>query len=254
MRSIAEHFASLQQQQKQLFVPYIMAGDGGIHQLNNQLDFLEECGASAIEVGIPFSDPVADGETIQKAGRRSLAAGTTISSVFKQLKQRRDTRNVPILLMLYVNIIYVYGVESFAKKCSETGVQAIIVPDLPLEEEPLLTRSLNTHGIHLIRLIPITATKERIQQLTTGAKGFIYAIADTGTTGARAEQHKHLHTFLQTVKEVSSIPVLAGFGISTREQVQALRPYCDGVIVGSTIVNHLHHGEKEKVRELMQDM
>src|SRR5699024_674526 len=252
MKHIDEHFANIQQQQKQLFVPYIMAGDGGIDKLNDQLDLLEACGASAIEVGIPFSDPVADGETIQKAGMRSLAAGTSISNVFEQLNKRKNTRNVPILLMLYVNIIYVYGVENFAKKCAETGVGAIIVPDVPLEEEPLLTTSLKTHGIHLIRLIPITATKERIQQLTTGAKGFIYAISDTGTTGARSKQHEHLHSFLQTVNKYSSIPVLVGFGISTKEHVQALRPYCDGVIVGSAIVDHLYHGHVEKIKELME--
>lgn len=254
MKHLNEHFSNLQQLQKQLFVPYIMAGDGGIEQLNDQIDFLETCGASAIEIGIPFSDPVADGKTIQEAGMRSLANGTTISSVFEQLEKRPIPSNVPLLFMLYANIIYVYGVEDFAKKCAETGVSAIIVPDVPLEEESILSAALNTYDIQLIRLIPITATNERIQQLTAGAEGFIYAISDTGTTGVRAKQHDNLHTFLQTVKKSTSIPVLAGFGISTKEQVQSLRSYCDGVIVGSAIVEHLHHGEKEKIKELMSDI
>lgn len=252
MKTIQTHFEQKIHNGEQLFVPYIMAGDGGIEQLENQLLFLEQCGASAIEVGIPFSDPVADGPTIQAAGIRSLEAGTTLQSVFKQLEKSKDKRSVPVILMAYINVIYVYGIEAFAASCVQSGVQGVIIADVPLEEEAFITPALKQQSIEWIRLVALTSTPERIKQLTHQAEGFMYAVSDTGTTGVRMEQRKDLVPFLRRVKEASPVPVLVGFGISTPEQVKALRLDSDGVIVGSAIVNLLHNNEHEEIQTLIQ--
>ncbi len=252
MKSIQHCFEEKINQNKQLFVPYIMAGDGGMDRLEEDLLFLERCGASAIEVGIPFSDPVADGPTIQAAGIRSLEAGTTLDQVFTQLKKSKHKRKIPIILMIYVNVVYVYGIEAFVQSCKESGVQGVIIPDVPFEEEDLVTPALKQGGVEWIRLVALTSSKERINQLTKEAEGFIYAVSDTGTTGVRTEQHKDLYPFLQSVQAASSVPVLVGFGISTGDHVRALRPYCDGVIVGSAIVEWLHEKKYEDIQSLIQ--
>src|SRR5699024_1544888 len=124
---------------KNLFIPYIMAGDGGLDQLAQQIEFLESCGVAAIELGIPFSDPVADGPTVQAAGERSLANGTTLTKILTILKETKEKRSVPIILMTYLNPVYKYGIEDFAKDCQASGVAGAIIPDLPLEEEKLIT-------------------------------------------------------------------------------------------------------------------
>lgn len=252
MKSIQHCFEEKINQNKQLFVPYIMAGDGGMDRLEEDLFFLERCGASAIEVGIPFSDPVADGPTIQAAGIRSLEAGTTLDQVFTQLKKSKHHRKIPIILMVYVNVVYVYGIEAFVQSCKESGVQGVIIPDVPFEEEELVTPALKQGNIEWIRLVTLTSSKERIQQLTQGAEGFIYAVSDTGTTGVRAEQRNDLYPFLQSVQAASPVPVLVGFGISTGDHVRALRPYCDGVIVGSAIVDWLHEEKYADIQSLIQ--
>lgn len=252
MNTIQNVFQEKINNHEQLFVPYIMAGDGGIDHLGDQLLFLEQCGASAIEVGIPFSDPIADGPTIQAAGIRSLAAGTTLQQVFEQLEKGVNDRSTPILLMVYINVVFVYGIEEFAKKCKQAGVQGVIIPDVPLEEENIITPALKKYGVDWIRLVALTSSSDRIQQLANKAEGFMYAVSDTGTTGVRTEQRTDLLPFLRRVKELSPVPVLVGFGISTSKQVKALRPYCDGVIVGSAIVDLLHNNEREKIQTLFK--
>lgn len=229
-----------------------MAGDGGVDQLEEQMLFLEECGASAIEVGIPFSDPMADGPTVQAAGIRSLRAGTTLQRIFDQLIASKERRNVPAIIMAYMNVIYAYGIEAFAEACVTSGVQGVIIPDVPLEEESIITPTLKRAGIEWIRLVALTSSPERIKELTWDAEGFMYAVAETGTTGARTEQREDLYPFLKKVTKNSPVPVLVGFGISSPEQVHALRPHCDGVIVGSKIVDLLHEGSHADVRTLIE--
>lgn len=238
--------------QQNLFVPYIMAGDGGLDVLEERISFLQDCGVAAIELGIPFSDPVADGPTIQAAGQRALDNGTTLASVLETLAQFKETRTIPIILMTYVNPIYVYGVEKFAADCQKAGVAGVIIPDVPLEEETLVANALDNHSIAFIRLAALTSTKERIEELAKRSEGFLYAVAVAGTTGARATHENDVMTYLQKLKNSSQVPVLAGFGVSTSEQAQELSSHCDGVIVGSKIVDLLHKGKNDEIRSLIK--
>ncbi|MCT2538191.1 tryptophan synthase subunit alpha [Aquibacillus koreensis] len=234
------------------FVPYIMAGDGGLDRLDEDLAFLEESGATVVELGIPFSDPVADGPTIQEAGLRALAEGVSLRSVLEKLKESSQTRTIPIVLMTYINPIYAFGVKEFAKACDEAGVDGLIIPDMPMEEEPIIANELTAFNIALIRLAALTSPKERLVEIAKRTEGFLYAVTVTGTTGARTSFKENLAGHLQDLKELASVPVLAGFGVSTAEHVEELTKSCDGVVVGSRIVDLLHKGEKDTLRELIQ--
>lgn len=238
---------------KKLFVPYIMAGDGGLDILPERIQFLEDSGVAAIELGIPFSDPVADGPTIQQAGLRALENGTTLKSVLEILKKDKETRTVPIILMTYMNPIYAYGIQKFFDDCHASGVDGIIVPDVPMEEEHILSEEAERTEIAFIRLAALTSTEERLANLAQRSEGFLYAVSVTGTTGKRSEYVNHIGTYLSSLKSQSNVPVLAGFGVSTSEQARELGSACDGVIVGSTIVQLFHEGKDDAVRKLIQE-
>lgn len=250
---INTYFQAIQKRGENLFVPYIVAGDGGLERLAEQITLLEQSGVAAIELGMPFSDPVADGPTIQKAGMRALDAGITLEKVLDMLEKTRATRKVPIILMTYVNPIFAYGVETFARRCKEAGVDGLIVPDVPMEEETLLTGALDKFDVAFIRLIALTSTEERMRQLAERSEGFLYAVAVRGTTGARANYEDTVASYLQKLKNLSPVPVLAGFGVSNASQAKELSQHCDGVIVGSTIVDLFHKGKDDQVRELVAD-
>lgn len=236
---------------EKLFVPYIMAGDGGLDCLEERLQFLQDCGASAVELGIPFSDPVADGPTIQDAGIRALNNGTTLANVLETVKSFKGTCTMPIIFMVYLNPIFIYGIEKFAADCAKAGVDGVIIPDLPLEEEAIVTDDLQANGIALIRLAALTSTIERLQQIAERTEGFLYAVSVTGTTGARATHQANVKDYLQQLKKMSKAPVLAGFGVSTPEQAHDLGSACDGVVVGSKIVDLFDKGELEEIRKLI---
>jgi tryptophan synthase alpha chain len=234
------------------FVPYIMAGDGGMKSLKEKLLFLQECGVDAVEIGIPFSDPVADGPTIQKAGIRALNEGTTLNDVLKSIESFKDQISIPLILMTYANPIIAFGIANFAEKAAAAGIDGCIIPDLPLEEEELVLPDLEKQGIELIRLVTITSPEDRIKKITAKGSGYVYAVTVAGITGARSSFNDDLGGFLKKVKEISSLPVLAGFGISTSRQVEEMASYCDGVIVGSKIVELFHEGNLDEINALVQ--
>ncbi|QDP41776.1 tryptophan synthase subunit alpha [Radiobacillus deserti] len=234
------------------FVPYIMAGDGGLDQLEEQLTFLQESGATVVELGIPFSDPVADGPTIQAAGLEALDNGVSLRKVLAELERFKESRKIPIVLMTYINPIYAFGVEKFANACAKAGVDGLIIPDLPLEEEGLIVRKLKDAEIALIRLAALTSTPERIEEIAKRTEGFLYAVTVTGTTGARNEFKQNLAEHLAALTERCNAPVLAGFGVSTPEQVKELSSHCNGVVVGSKIVDALHNGDRASIVELIE--
>lgn len=246
---------ALQQKQaanQNLFVPYIMAGDGGLDLLEERINFLQESGASAIELGIPFSDPIADGPTIQEAGIRALANGTSLASILEFLKSTKVDRSIPIILMTYVNPIYRYGMEQFAKDCADSGVDGIIIPDVPMEEEGPIATHLKNEKIAFIRLAAMTSPEERLKEIASKSEGFLYAVAVMGTTGARSSHGDNVKSYLENLKKYSTVPVLAGFSVSTVEQAHELSSHCDGVIVGSKIVDLLHQGKNNEVKNLIQ--
>lgn len=237
---------------KHLFIPFIMAGDGGLDRLAKDILFLQKCDVTAIEVGIPFSDPIADGPTIQTAGKRALDHGTTLEQVLQTLKSFKEKRTVPILIMSYINPIYMYGIERFAADCVTAGVQGVIIPDIPLEEESMIKHFLNTYHIAHIRLAALTSSLERSTDIANKSDSFLYAVTMTGTTGGKITINKTLQTYIQQLKQVSPVPVLAGFGVSTAEHARQFNKLCDGVIVGSQIVKDLHEERYEAIRQLIQ--
>jgi len=251
MATIAEAFAKVKENGDKGFVPYIMAGDGGLETLEEKIKFLEKSGATAIEVGIPFSDPVADGPIIQAAGIRALKEGTTLKKVFKTIISFRKETSIPLVFMTYINPILTYGVEAFFQSCEEANINGLIVPDMPMEEEEILLAAATKHQVELIRLVTLTSPIERIETIANKGNGFLYAVTVTGITGARTTFQEQLGPHLLKVKEVSPIPVLAGFGISTPEHVKNMTQYCDGVIVGSKIVELFSQNDLEGIKALI---
>lgn len=233
------------------FVPYIMAGDGGLETLKPTILELQTLGVTAIEVGIPFTDPVADGPTIEAAGMRALAHGVTLRKVLAELTTFANDITVPLIVMTYFNPILAYGLEEFAVACEQAAVKGVIVPDVPLEESGILQETLNPHGIDVVQLVSLTSTPERIERIAKASQGFIYAVTVNGITGARASFANDLNGHFSRLEEISELPVLAGFGISTPEHVRNMGAKTDGVIVGSAIVTALHEGKKEVIAQLV---
>ncbi|MEK5067785.1 tryptophan synthase subunit alpha [Sporosarcina sp. FSL K6-1508] len=233
------------------FVPYILAGDGGLETIKKNILFLQETGVTAIELGIPFSDPVADGPVIQEAGERALAEGVTLRKVLQELALFNDEVTVPLIIMTYLNPILGYGINEFARDCQNSGISGLIVPDLPYEESGLLRNSLTISKIALIPLVSLTSPPERIKKITAAAEGFVYAVTVNGITGVRNGFGEDLAAHLEQLKKVSPVPVLAGFGISTPEQVRSIGALADGVIVGSAIVTAFHMGDLDLIHSLV---
>jgi tryptophan synthase alpha chain len=251
MNRVEQTFTKMKLENRKAFVPYIMAGDGGLECLIDQLVTLEKMGATAIEVGVPFSDPVADGPTIQQAGIRALQNGTTLNGIIVELAKGRERISIPLLLMTYLNPIYAYGIEAFVHDIAGAGVDGCIIPDLPIEEEDIIAPQLEAAQIELIRFVTLTTPLERIKTISSRGKGFLYTITVKGITGTRNGYDHELYQFLQAVKGVSKIPVLAGFGISNEAQIRGLTEYCDGVIVGSKIVDLFKNDNLLEMERLM---
>lgn len=234
------------------FIPYIMAGDNGLETLRDTVLRLQEIGVTAIEVGIPFTDPVADGPTIEKAGERALANGTNLRNVLETLQSFANEVTIPLVAMTYLNPILAYGVAAFARDAREAGIRGLIVPDMPLEESGIIHEELRAEGISLVQLVSLTSPPERIAKLAKASEGFIYAVTVNGITGARAEFANNLAAHFAQLKSFSSIPVLAGFGISTPEHVGHFGTFSDGVIVGSKIVDSLAHDDWDTIETLVK--
>lgn len=232
-------------------VPYIMAGDGGLSILEDRLRFLKDCGATAVELGIPFSDPVADGPTIQQAGARALEKGASLSAILEQLLSFKQPAPLPIILMTYLNPILAIGVEGFAKKCISAGVDGVIVPDLPMEEESILSAALADSDIALIRLVALTSPEERVTVLAGKSEGFLYAVTVNGTTGGRDTHVNDVGAYLQHLKAKSTVPVLAGFGISSPARAREFAEHGDGVVIGSRIIELFQQQRFDDIRELI---
>lgn len=248
---LEQHLNNILARGDKLFVPYIMAGDGGLDVLNERIHYLDKVGASAIELGLPFSDPVADGETIQQAGIRALKNNTTVRGVFDTLKKSTD-RKIPIILMTYMNPVYAFGIEAFVAACVEAKVSGLIIPDLPMEEEQVVTDLLKRFDLALIRLVALTSPTSRQEALKERTEGFLYAVTVTGTTGERQTFTEDVTRYLTDLKRGAPTPVLAGFGVSTPAQVKALSEHADGVVVGSKIVKALHEGDLEVIESLIK--
>ncbi|MDN4492040.1 tryptophan synthase subunit alpha [Ureibacillus aquaedulcis] len=233
------------------FIPYIMAGDGGLEKLKPTILKLQQLGVAAIEVGIPFTDPVADGPTIERAGERALANGTTLRKVVETLTSFADELTVPLVAMTYLNPILAYGVEQFAADAKGAGIRGLIIPDMPLEESETVQPALSDAGISLVQLVSLTSTPERMERLTKASEGFIYAVTVNGITGARSSFANELEEHFKRIQSYTDTPVLAGFGISTPHHVTDFSSFCSGVVVGSKIVDSLVNEDWAAIEELV---
>ena len=226
------------------FIPFITGGDPSLEITEQLLYAMEEAGADIIEIGIPFSDPIAEGPVIQAANERALAAGCTTDRLFETVKKAREKVQVPMVFLTYLNPIFTYGKERFMERCRECGVQGVIVPDMPFEEKGELREVCREYGVEIISLIAPTS-HERITAIAKEAEGYIYCVSSLGVTGMRKEISTDIQGMVDKVRQVTKVPCAVGFGISTPEQAQKMAAVSDGVIVGSRIVKIVEeYGEK----------
>jgi len=242
-------FSNLKAQNRAALVTFIMGGDPDLQSCSNLLAALPDAGADIIEIGIPFSDPMADGPTIQAAGLRALSAGVTLKHVLKLVADFREkNQKTPIILMGYYNPLYHYGVSDFCRDAKEAGIDGLILVDLPPEEEGEVLPDANRSGLSLIRLIAPTSTGERLAMLTRSASGFVYYISVAGITGAKSAAASSLKEAIASLRRHTNLPVAIGFGIKTAQQAKEAAQIGDAVVVGSALVEQFQqHGHKAAV-------
>lgn len=221
---------------KKAFIGFLTAGDPYLEKTVEYILEMEKAGASLIEIGIPFSDPIAEGPVIQAANIRALANNMTTDKVFEIVTEVRKVSNIPLCLMTYLNPVFHYGYDKFFKRCQETGVDGIIIPDCPFEESKEVSDICYKYDVDLISMIAPTS-KERTLEIAREARGFIYLVSSMGVTGMRSKIATDIEGIVKEIKTVTDTPVAIGFGINNQEQVKYFSSLVDGVIVGSAIVN-----------------
>jgi len=255
---IQQRFKQLQAARHPALVTFITAGDPDLATTARLLPLLEQSGADIIELGIPFSDPMADGPTIQRASERALASGTTLTKVLEMVRQVRTQVSVPIILMGYSNPIYAYGWQRFATDAAAAGVDGLLLVDLPPEEADELLPAARAAGLKVIFLLTPTSDQSRISQVARFGSGFLYYVTVTGVTGAREAVAGSLAADLAQIRKQITLPVVAGFGISTPQQAGQVADLADGVVVGSAIVKlfEQHQGDQlaDQVCQLVRSL
>lgn len=237
MSAIDEVFFRCRDERRAAFIPFLMAGDPSLEATATHLDALVAGGADIIELGVPFSDPIADGPTNQRAATRALAAGTKLSGILELVARHRDRLGVPIVLFTYFNPILHRGVERFAEQAAASGVDGVLCVDLPPEEgEGELVPALRDQGVDTIFLLSPTSTRERVQRVSKASSGFVYYVSRTGVTGERDELPADLVRDVKRLRRKIDPPLAVGFGLSTPSQVAAVGEVADGVVVGSALV------------------
>ena len=224
------------------FIPFITCGDPDLETTGRIVRAMAEAGADIIELGIPFSDPTAEGPVIQGANIRALAGGVTTDKIFAFVRELRKDITVPLVFMTYANVVFSYGIERFAQNCADAGIDGLILPDVPHEEKEEFAPAFRQRGIDFISLIAPTSDA-RIAEIAADAEGFLYLVSSLGVTGERAEIRTDLKSIITNIRANTKIPVAVGFGISTPEQAADMASFSDGVIVGSAIVRRIaEHG------------
>lgn len=239
MSRLAPTFARLAAAGERALIPYITAGDGGLETTRRAVLAMARAGADIVELGVPFSDPVADGPTIQAAASRALQGGIRTRDIFRAVSELRQETDTPIVLLVYYNCIFRFGEDAFVEQAAACGVDGLIVPDLPPEEGESLLRAGEEAGVDVVWLLAPTSTGERIRLVAQRARGFIYCVSLTGVTGAREHLAAGLADLVARIRPHTSVPLAVGFGISTSEQARAVASLADGVIVGSALINRM---------------
>lgn len=247
MNRIDKAFENIKNEGRKALITFITAGDPDMDTTEKTALAMFDAGADIIELGVPFSDPIAEGVTIQKSSLRSLEGGTTLDKIFECVENIRKQTDKPLILMMYLNTIFVYGTEKFFSLCREKGVDGVIVPDMPYEEREEILPFAKKYGIHNINLVS-PASHERIRKIAADSEGFLYCVSSNGVTGVRSNYTTDFDEFFGIIGESAKCPYCVGFGISSPEQAQKMSSYCDGVIVGSAIVKLMEQNGKEAVK------
>ena len=238
---IQQTFEELQAKGGKALIPYIMAGDPSLDVTESLVLALAEGGADLIELGVPFSDPIADGPVIQQAAERALQSGTTLKKILSTVRSLRTKTSIPVIFMTYYNTILAMGLEKFCAEAISAGVDGLIIPDLPPEEsDALYQATMAADGPTIIFLLAPTSTPERQRAVIKRTHGFIYYVSITGITGTQLTDLKQVKKNVQTIQKKSKTPVAVGFGISTPEQVHNVAQFADGVIIGSALVRTIN--------------
>jgi tryptophan synthase alpha chain len=244
MTRLDDTFARLRKQGKKAFVSYIMAGDPDVATAQAVMNGLPAAGVDIIELGLPFTDPMADGPTIQLAGQRALEGGMTVDATLQMVRDFRATdATTPIVMMGYYNPIYARGVDLFLKQAKEAGIDGLIVVDLPPEEDDELCIPAQAAGLNFIRLATPTTDAKRLPKVLQNTSGFVYYVSVTGITGAAAAQAADVAPEVARIKQSTDLPVIVGFGINTPEAARAIASVADGCVVGSAIVKEIGAGK-----------
>lgn len=246
-------FKKNKQTGRKALVPFLTAGDPNLEVTKKIILDMAVSGADLIEIGVPFSDPMAEGPVIQEANIHALAVNTTMESVMNMVVEIREESQIPLVYLLYYNTMISYGLDAFFARCAEVGIDGIIIPDLPYEESDEIDEYTEKYNVYQIMMVAPTS-KARMEKICNKARGFLYCVSSMGVTGMRNNFSTDFHTFFKEINEVCAVPTCIGFGISTPEQVTDLKQYCDGVIVGSAIVKRIMDGcdEKEKISSVHQ--
>jgi tryptophan synthase alpha chain len=252
---IAASFSAARKDGRAAFVPYITAGDPSLVRTVELVHALQRSGADVLELGVPFSDPIADGPTNQRAAERALAAGASLAKILGTVHEIRSQEEIPIILFSYSNPVVRYGIDQFAKDAAAAGVDGLLLTDVPVEEMSRFATPLKRAKIDPVMLVTPTSTKERIKAAAKIGRGFLYFVSRTGVTGTRPELASELAEQVRKVRKLSRLPVAVGFGISTPAQVKQVASFADGVVVGSAIVDRIEQvGNSDQLSDTVQSL
>ena len=246
MTRIDKKFHDLRTTGRKAFIPYITAGDPDLATSRELILAMDRAGADIIEVGVPFSDPIADGPVIQRATERALASGTTLTDILKLGREVREKSQIPMLIMSYYNPLLRYGLDRMAKDLVSSGFDGVLASDLTVEESGKFVEIMSAAGLNTVFLAAPTSSPERIKKIAATSTGFLYAVSRTGVTGEQRELSAELRGFLQQLRQHTDVPIAVGFGVSTPEHVRAVWQEADGAVVGSALVRAIEENSGRK--------
>lgn len=245
MNRIDLKFKKLRENNEKALITFLTAGDPSLDVTRETILEMERCGAAIVEIGVPFSDPIAEGPVIQRANVRALNGGVNLDKIMDMVSGLRKETDIPLVYLMYFNSILSYGIEHFFERCKESGIDGVIIPDLPYEESEEIYAYTEKYDIYQISMIAPTSTVERMKNITERAKGFLYCVSSLGVTGIRKEFKTNFNSMFEEINSLSDIPKCIGFGISTADNIRELKKYADGLIVGSALVKRIEEGKTD---------
>lgn len=251
MNRIDKKFKDLRERDETALITFISAGVPDLETTKDLVIDMEKKGVDLVEIGIPNSRPAADGPVIAEASRRALESGTKISKIMDMVKELREETQIPLVYLVYFNSVFVYGIDRFLAKCSEIGIDGILIPDLPIEEKGEILEVCKENDVYLIPLVT-PLSEDRIEEITKDANGFVYCVAVQGVTGTRTAINEDIGEYMDLVSKYTDLPKAIGFGVSTPEMAKSYKDYAEGVIVGSAIVKKLL--EEKPNEEIVKDV